>query len=133
VATLWNPSSAVELYVREIHIVNTTAASANIYLRRATARGTAGSTVTPDIDNEVGRAAASPAGAVLDLATYSVQPTLDASILDQWITAAVIGAGKIWTFPKRIMLPPGQGLSIANSQAVAVAACDITFVWDERE
>lgn len=132
-ANLWNPSSAVELYVREIHFVNTTAASANLVIRRSTGRGTAGSTVTPDIDNEVGRAAASPAGAVLDLATFSVQPTLDTSELDRWMTAAVIGAGKIWTFPKRIMIPPGQGLAVATPVATAIAASDITYVWDERE
>lgn len=133
VATLWNPSSAVEMYVRELHFVNNTAASAPITLQRATARGTAGSTVTPDVDNEVGRGVTSPAGAVLDLATYSVQPTLDTSILDRWMTAAVIGAGKIWTFPKRIMVPPGQGLCIANAVATIVAASIVTFVWDERE
>lgn len=132
-ATLWNPSSAVEMYLREFHFVNTTAASANLVIRRSTTRGTAGSTVTPDIDNEVDRAATSPAGALLDLATYSVQPTLDTSELDRWMTAAVIGAGKIWTFPKRVLIPPGQGITIATPVATAIAASDVTAVWDERE
>lgn len=133
VATLWNPSSAVEMWLKELHMVNTTAASADVRLARITGRGTPGSTVTPDIDNEYARAATSPAGALLDLGTYSVQPTVDASVLDLWNTPATIGAGKVWSFgSKGLLIPPGAGIGIVNRTTTATAACDFTFGWSER-
>jgi hypothetical protein len=121
------------MWCKELHLVNTTAASAQVRLARTTTRGTAGSTVTPDIDNEYARAATPPSGALLDLATYSAQPTVDASALDQWTTPATIGAGKVWSFgSKGILVPPGQGLALVNQGAVVVAAMNVVFKWDER-
>lgn len=133
VAVLWNPSSAVEMWLTELHLVNTTAASAQLRLARTTTRGTPGSTVTPDIDNEYARGAAPPSGGLLDLATYSVQPTVDASVLDQWFTAATIGAGKVWSFgAKGILVPPAAGVGLVNQAAVATPALDVVFAWHER-
>lgn len=133
VAVLWNPSSAVEMWLKEMHLANATAASAQVRIARITARGTAGSTVTPDIDNEYARGATAPSGAVLDLATYSGQPTVDGSALGQWFTAATIGAGKAWSFgSKGLLIPPGAGIGFVNQAAVATAAVDVEFAWSER-
>ena len=130
-ASLWNGASTEPLFLREIHFANTTAASANIALRRTTARGTQTASVTPSSDHEVSRAAAS-VGAVVDY-TYSGQPTVDADELDRWMTPAVIGAGKIWIFPRRIYIPAGAGLAVATPVATVLPVSDVTFVWDEKE
>ena len=130
-ATLWNASTTKDIFLTELHFSVTTAGSANAVLRRATARGTAGSTVTPDIDNATARTAAPVSGALLDLAAYTTQPTLDASELDRWVTAAAIGAGKIWVFAEAIKIPQTAGMTIATSQAAAFPASDYSFVWRE--
>src|SRR5262245_52398878 len=77
-AQLWNASSTVPLWVRELHISSTTAGASNIGVNRSNARGaTPTATVTPDIDNDVEKALAPPSTAVLELATFGTQPTLD--------------------------------------------------------
>lgn len=130
-AALWNASTTKDIFLTELHFAVTTAASATAALRRTTTRGTAGSTVTPDIDNAVARTAAPVSGALLDLAAYSVQPTLDASELDRWMTAAAIGAGKIWVFSDPIKIPQSAGLAILTRAAAAFPASDFTFAWRE--
>lgn len=133
VATLWNPSTSVEMWLKELHFVNTTAASALVRLARITGRGTPGSTVTPDIDNEYARAGTPPSGALLDLAAYTVQPTVDASALDQWTTPATIGAGKVWSFgSKGLLVPPGAGVGLVNQGTTSTPVMNVTCAWSER-
>lgn len=134
-AQLWNPSSTVPLWVREVHIASTTAGVSNIAMQRSTARGTAGSTVTPDIDNDVEKALAAPSVAVLELATFSAQPTLAAPDMERWNLPAVVGAGAMFVFGARSQgapkVPPGNGFCIYTPVAVALPASDVTFVWEE--
>jgi len=127
----WNPHSTVRTRLAEIHICcnGAPAAGASLALRRATARGTATSTGTPDIDNDIQRAQAPTSGALLDLA-FSAAPTLDASVLWQWTFAAVAGSAII--LPVEISVPPGTGLCGANVGAIAFPASDITIVWREE-
>lgn len=131
-ATLWNPSSAFNIYVREIWIVKTAATADNHQLNFSTTRGTAGSTVTPDIDNNYQRQAAPPSGALLDLAAYSVQPTLQTPALAVRNLPATVGSYLVFDFRDvPIMIRPGQGLSISTPVAVILKASDFTFIWDE--
>lgn len=136
-ANLWNPSSAVPIWVREIHVASTTAGVSNLAINRSSARGTGpSSTVTPDIDNDVDKAIATPAGALLDLGTYSTTaPTLDKPAMERWNLPAVIGAGAIFVFGERgrgaIKVPPGAGLAVYTPVAVILPASDITYVWEE--
>jgi hypothetical protein len=133
VATLWNPSTTVRIIVYEIALCANAApaASAGIYLRRASARGTAGSTVTPAIQNDVARLLAPPSGALLDLATYTGQPTFETLGLYGWTLAAVAASGLIIPFPRGIEVPVGTGLSIVTTNAVAIPASDVSFLWEE--
>ena len=131
VAVLWNPSTTRSLGVIQLEFSVTTAGVANAVIQRTTARGTAGSTVTADIDNAFSRVAAPPSGALFDLAAFSVQPTLDASELARWATAAVIGAGRIWTWPEPITVPAGAGLGLLTATAVIFPASDVTVMWRE--
>lgn len=134
IAQLWNPHSTQRIRVNQFGIFKAAAGAAadSFRLKRSTARGTAGSTVTPDIDNHSERAAAPPSGALLDLAAFSVQPTLDASEL--WIDCQpgnLAGAGMMFDIPGGIVIPPGTGLVVAIVTGAAYPASGISFAWDE--
>lgn len=133
VATLWNPHSTQRITVREVGYVAAAApgAGAGVVLQRITARGTAGSTVTPGIAQDYDRAVAPVSGALLDLATYTVQPTAEGAGLMAWVLAAVAASGFIYVPQKPITVPPGAGLSLLNSAAIIVPAGDAWFSWDE--
>lgn len=133
VATLWNPHATARLVVYEFGLCAAAApaAGASFYLRRATARGTPGSTVTPGIQHSLARAIAPPSGALLDLATYSAQPTFEADGFLGWVLAAVAASGIIVPIPRGIEVPPGAGLSIVTAAAIAVPASEVWFGWQE--
>lgn len=131
-AALWNPSTAFNIYVREIWVTKTVATADHHQLNYITTRGTAGSTVTPDTDNDYTRQAAPPSGALLDLAAYSVQPTLQTPALARRNLPATIGSFLVFDFRDvPIVVRPGQGLAIGTPVATILQASDFTFVWDE--
>lgn len=136
-AALWNAATAYRLAVWEIAICASGAAPAagcTILIQRISARGTAGSTVTPNIASDANRTLAPISGALLDLATYTVQPTVDAptnGALYRWGLAAVQGSGVIIPFSTPIYVPAGAGLAIIVGAAVAIPASDVTFTWSE--
>lgn len=126
-AQLWNPSTSKRVRVWGVTIALTTAGLANIGIARSTARGTPGSTVTPDIDNEAERAAAPPSGMLLDLAAFTVQPTVDASDLERFNLPAAIGAAVFLPFRKPKEVPAGGGLVVITPVAVIFPASDVFF------
>jgi hypothetical protein len=133
---LWNPSTTVPIWVRELHVVVTTAAAANIGLQRSTARGaTPGSTVTPDIDSDIENALSPPSASVLELATFGTQPTLATPAFENWYLPAVAGGGVMFVFGERgrgaVKVKPGNGLCVYTTQAAIFPASDVTFVWEE--
>lgn len=139
-AQLWNPSTAYRMTVYEVWICANTAPTAGsaLYLVRSSARGTAGSSITSTIDDDSELVLAPPSGAILDLAAFSVQPTLSpaagtntAGMFATWSFAAVVGSGIIAPFPRGIVIPPGKGLCIAQKTAVIFPVSDVGFVWEE--
>jgi hypothetical protein len=100
---------------------------------RISARGTAGSTVTPAIQNHSERAIAPPSGLLLDLSAYSVQPTLDstATPLFGYTFAAVSGSGFVYPIPGGWILGPGAGIGFAQVPATASVAFDVNASWLE--
>jgi hypothetical protein len=130
-AQLWNPSTAYRLRVKEVWVFKQAAGAADEpVLRRATARGTAGSTVTPTIVNNDERALAPPSGALLDMAAFTVQPTLEALGVAGGVLPAAIGTGYMWIF-QNLVVPPGNGLVITTGIALAFPVSRVTFLWDE--
>lgn len=128
IAQLWNPSTSKRLWVREIHIFKQAVGAADEpTLRRSTARGTAGSTVTPTSVNEREQIANPPSGFLLDLAAFTVQPTLAASALESCVIPAAIGAGIMWAWSEPWEIPAGQGLVITTGIALAFPVSRITF------
>lgn len=131
-AALWNPSTTKAIKLREVWVFKTAATVDNHGLRRITARGTAGSTVTPDSSTSLDTPRITPqSGALLDLAAYTVQPTLTGVLLSRANLPAAIGAGFIWVFAEPIIIPPGEGLALITPEAVILQPSDVTFVWDE--
>ena len=132
VGVLWNASSVRQLWIVEFAVFNTTAATAQLELVRISARGTAGSTVTPDIDSDVEHSIAPVSGALLDLSNYSAEPTVASPPLGRYFTAATIGAGKIWSFRAQpIAVRGGAGFGLVNADAVATPAVDVEVCWQE--
>jgi hypothetical protein len=118
---IWNPSSTVTIQVTQIHLVKITATGLNVVqIRRSSARGTAGSTVTPTIVNDADRDLAPPSGVLMDLAAFSAQPTLEALMLASWAIPASIGSGVMLVAPGEGWdVKPGAGLVLAQVNAVA--------------
>lgn len=109
---VWNPSSTRRIRLLEWAIFKAGAGTANDSGRwvRTTARGTAGSTVTPDADNAADGASVPPSGFLLDLSAYSVQPTKATPDMIGWVAPAVAGAGIDLPVPRGIWIPAGTGL-----------------------
>lgn len=133
ICALWNASSSRRIVVRELGIFKTGAGTAadSLYLSRISARGTAGSTVTPDIDNDWAADLDDPSGTVLDLAAYSAQPTVATPPLWGWAAAAVAASGIIWPCARGISVPGGTGLALCQRAATAWPVSEVFFVWDE--
>ena len=129
IATLWNPSGGTAITVYTVGYSMTTGSGGLASIFRASARGTPGSTVTPDLDNDYGRKAA-PSGAVLDLAAYTVQPTFDTNEIIQLNAENQIGGGAVIQLPVPIVVPPGTGLNIQQTNSSS-NVCDVWFEFDE--
>jgi hypothetical protein len=130
IAQLWNPHSTQRIKVIQIAVFKTTAGTAGdaFRLRRSTARGTAGSTVTPNIESHSERAIAPPSGMLLDLAAFSVQPTLaSGEVGPGWVAAAFAASGIMYPVPGGIVIPPGTGLVIAQVAATIWPVSEIMF------
>lgn len=132
---LWNPSGSKRLTVTAIGICAVAApgAGSGIKVVRMTARGTAGSTVTPDADNRGDGAITTQSGALLDLATYTVQPTLASPPMEAWVLAAVIGSGIILPLNNGLGydILPGTGLAVVTRAAIIVPACEVFVTFEE--
>lgn len=131
----WNPHSTQRIKVIAFSMFAQSGAPAagfSVRLRRTTARGTPGSTVTPAIQHHSIQGVAPPSGALLDLAAYTVQPTLDTGDLGIGYTfAAVQGSGIVYPIPGGIEIPPGTGLACIQVPATASVQFEITVVWLE--
>lgn len=130
-AQLWNPHATARISVMEVHICITTAGAANISIQRSTVRGTAGSTVTPTVASSSQRDIVSPSGTVLDLALFTVQPTLETPSKERWNLPAAVGAAVMIPFAEGIIVPAGMGLCLVTPVGAAFPASDISFVYED--
>lgn len=137
ICALWNPSTVKSVYVVEAHIFKQAVGAADeVKIRRISARGTPGSTATPTIANHYGHDIAPPSGVLLDMASYTVQPTFvgasnSGGDLLSTIIPAAIGAGIMWVFPDPIEVKAGAGLAMATGIALAMPVSRVTFKWEE--
>jgi hypothetical protein len=135
ICALWNPHADRVIEIRRLSINAITApgAGAGFNIRRMTTRGTPGSTVTPGAPQHHRGVSAPASGFLLDLATYSAQPTLVAGdIGDGWSLAAAAASGLILPYPDGLEVRPGQGVALVNRAAIIVPACEVSFTVVER-
>lgn len=134
--TFWNPHATQRIKVISFSMFAQGAAPAAGWsgrIIRTTTRGTAGSTVTPGIANHSTRGIAPPSGVLLDLAAFSVQPTLDATTTPHFgfTFAAVQASGIVYPIPGGIEIGPGAGIAFAQVPATASAVFEISLHWME--
>lgn len=132
-AALWNASTTKSIFVTVISWSKTVATADNLGLVRITTRGTAGSTVTPVAQNDADFDQAPPSGALLDLAAYTVQPTISSATAYQfrWNLPATVGCGFILALPDVIEIPAGGGLCLVTPPATILQPADVSFFWRE--
>ena len=135
VAQLWNPHATARIKIVQIMLCVNAAPGAGIAVRmkRVTGRGTAGSTVTPDIDNHLERSIAPASGALLDLGNFSVNATIAASELGPaWVAPVLRGSAWIYSIPGNMLIvTPGTGIAVVIVSNPAWPVTDVTFCWLE--
>lgn len=132
-AQFWNPHSTRRIWLWKISYCNSaSAAGDSIRFARTSVRGTAGSTVTPDVDNDFEQANAPASGALLDLAAFSVQPTLVAPqvVASVSFNTASVGWSLVFDAPG-FCIDPGSGFAIHTTGAIVLRAGDWAFTWWE--
>jgi len=132
----WNPHSTQRIKLIQFSVFPNNASPAGFAsrLRRTSARGTPGSTVTPNSSNDSRLAVAPVSGAVLDLGSYSAQPTLLASSVDfgfSWTFHRVAGVGFVFPIPGGIEIGPGEGVAFIQVPAAVGPVLDVTVWWLE--
>lgn len=133
--SIWNPHTTQRIKLLSVSMFAQSAAPAAGYsarFRRITARGTAGSTVTPGISNHSTRGVAPVSGVLLDLAAFSVQPTLDTvdTVLG-YTFAAVQGSGIVLPIPGGLEIGPGAGVAFIQVPATASPTFEVAATWLE--
>jgi len=135
IAALWNPHATQRVKVIQYSLVVAAAPAANagFKLKRISSRGTPGSTETPGLANHSIGGIAPPSGLLLDLGSYSVEPTLlSAELGPGWPLAAVAASGFIYPIPAQgIEIAPGTGLALCNATGVIVPISDVSWAWME--
>jgi hypothetical protein len=133
IGALWNPHATKSISVISVARSRSVGGALGVYAQRITTKGTPGSTITPDIDNDLDRLLAPISGAVLDLGPYSVQPTPQTPNLFRFPTtqvSAVNGIAELWFGENGIEIPHGTGLGVFQGNATATTEA-LSFVWDE--
>lgn len=136
IASIWNPGTVagrrVSLVEAGIFKAGAGAANDSVFLARITARGTAGSSLTATAANAGENDSAPPSGLILDLAAFTVQPTLQAApYLTGWVAPAVAGGGIILPVPRTIVIPAGTGIAICQRAATAWPTSEVYFVVED--
>lgn len=134
VCEMWNPHASQRIKIMNFSMVAQAAPGAGLgyRFRRTTAKGTAGTTVTPAITNDHRHAVAPVSGVTLELAAFSVQPTLTGNdVVIDWVFAAVAASGLVYPIPGGIEIGPGAGLALIQVAATAAPIFDVTFSWLE--
>jgi hypothetical protein len=72
---------------------------------------------------------ADPACVTSTALTYGTSPTPPTVMMARWNSAATVGVGIVWTFPRGIVIPTSGALIITN--ITASVALDVNFMGDE--
>lgn len=118
-------TAGVKCRVLEVGIVQVTGTASSYGLGRPAAQGvTPGTTSTFQRDDS-----ADPACVTTLSLTWGTSPTAPANYHRRWNSAATIGVGIIWTFPRGLIVPVSASLVVFN--ITATVATDSNWAIDE--
>lgn len=118
-------TAAVKARVLEVSIIQATATAQSLGLGRPQAQG-----VTPATTSTFQRDdSADPACVTTVSASWATSPTVPATFHRRWNSAATIGVGIVWTFPRGIIVPVSASFVLWN--ITAAVAVDLNMAIDE--
>jgi hypothetical protein len=118
-------TAGVKCRVLEVGVVQATGTASSYGLGRPSAQG-----VTPGTSSTFQRDdSADPACVTTVSLTWGTSPTAPANYHRRWNSAATVGVGIIWTFPRGLIVPVSASLVVFN--VTATVATDSSWVIDE--
>lgn len=118
-------TASVKARVLELALIQATGTAQSLGLGRPAAQGvTPGTTSTFQRDDSN-----DPACVTTVSATWATSPTVPATFMRRWNSAATIGVGIIWTFPRGLIIPVSASLVVWN--ITAAVATDLNMAIDE--
>lgn len=118
-------TAGVVARVLEVSIIQATATAQSLGLGRPQAQGVTPGTITTFVREN----SADPVCVTTQNASWGTSPTVPLVFMRRWNSAATVGVGIIWTFPRGLVVPVSASLVIWNiTTAVAV---DLNLVIDE--
>ena len=117
------PPSTVRAALLEYGMIQVTGTAQSIGLGRPATNGTASGAVLFQQDDP-----GDPASVVNGHITWSAQPTAPAIYHRRWNSAATIGVGVIWTFPRGLVIAASGALVGWN--ITAAVAMDVNAIVD---
>lgn len=118
-------TAAVSPKLLELSLVQVTGTAQSLGLGRPAAIGVTPGTVSTfqrDYPND-------PPCVTTIAASWTTSPTAPTSYFRRWNSAATIGVGVLWTFPRGLQIPVSSGLVLFN--ITTALACDLNCVIDE--
>lgn len=118
-------SASVKFRLLECSLIQVTGTASSYGLGRPAALAiTPGTTAVLQRDDSN-----DPASVTTTALTYGTSPTAPTIYHRRWNSAATIGVGIVWTFPRGLIIPISGALVIFN--ITATVALDVNFAGDE--
>lgn len=118
-------TAAVKARMLELSIIQSAATAQSLGLGRPAAIGvTPSTTATYQRDDS-----ADPACVTVLASAWTTSPTAPTTYHRRWNSAATVGVGIVWTFPRGIIIPVSSAVVVFN--ITAGAAVDLNSVIDE--
>lgn len=109
--------------VLECSLVQVTGTASSYGLGRPAAQGgTPATTSTFQRDNP-----ADPACVTTNSLSWTTSPTSPTNFMRRWNSAATIGVGMIWTFPRGLTVPVSASLVVFNITATVALDCNMAI------
>ena len=118
-------TAAVRAALLEMSIIQATATAQSLGLGRPQAQGVTPGGISTFVRDEPG----APVCVTTQNLSWATSPTVPLVFHRRWNSAATIGVGIIWTFPRALVVPVSASLVVWN--ITTAVACDINVVIDE--
>ena len=120
----WRTPATVRPKVLEISLIQATGTACSYGLGRPQAIGITPVNVLFQADDP-----GDPASVMNGSLSWATSPTVPLIYHRRWNSAATVGVGIVWTFPRGLVIPISSSLVIWN--ITTTVACDVNCVIDE--